>query len=78
MRSRRFRAAVKQWPADASLYHELAVVARELGRADEALRAEEAALALDRRAIPGAERQGPAAESMPGATRRQRKRSRPR
>ena len=42
----RFRAAVKQWPADASLYHELAVVARELGRAEEALRAEEAALAL--------------------------------
>jgi choline-sulfatase len=43
----RFRAAVKQWPADATLYHELAVIARELGLADEALRAEEAALALD-------------------------------
>jgi choline-sulfatase len=43
----RFRAAVARWPADASLYHELAVVARELGRAEEAMRAEEAALALN-------------------------------
>jgi arylsulfatase A-like enzyme/Tfp pilus assembly protein PilF len=43
----RFRAAVKRWPADATLYHELAVIARELGLADEARRAEEAALALD-------------------------------
>ncbi|MEO8678273.1 MAG: sulfatase-like hydrolase/transferase [Vicinamibacterales bacterium] len=43
----RFRAAVKRWPADASLYHELAVVARELGQNAEASRAEDAALALD-------------------------------
>ena len=43
----RLRAAVKQWPADATLYHELAVVARDLGMADEASRAEEAALALN-------------------------------
>ena len=43
----RFRAAVKRWPADASLYHELAVVARDLGETNEARRAEEAALALD-------------------------------
>jgi choline-sulfatase len=43
----RFRAAVKQWPADASLYHELAVVARDLGQTAEATRAEEAALAID-------------------------------
>jgi choline-sulfatase len=42
-----FRDAVKRWPADWSLYHELAVIARDLGRADEALRAEEAALALN-------------------------------
>ena len=42
----RFRAAVKQWPGDWSLYHELAVVARDLGEADEARRAEDAALAL--------------------------------
>ena len=42
----RFRAAVQRWPADASLYHELAVVARELGAAAEALRAEEASLAI--------------------------------
>lgn len=43
----RFRAAVKQWPVDASLYHELAVVARELGQTAEASRAEDAALAID-------------------------------
>jgi arylsulfatase A-like enzyme/Tfp pilus assembly protein PilF len=43
----RFRAAVKQWPADASLYHELAVAARDLGQTGEATRAEEAALAID-------------------------------
>ncbi len=43
----RFRAAVKQWPADATLYHELAVVARDMGLPDEARRAEEAALALN-------------------------------
>jgi choline-sulfatase len=43
----RFRAAVARWPADASLYHELAVVAREFGRTEEAMRAEDAALSLN-------------------------------
>ena len=43
----RFRGAIKRWPTDWSLYHELAVIARDLGHADEALRAEEAALALN-------------------------------
>jgi len=43
----RFRDAVQRWPGDWSLYHELAVVARDLGLAEEALRAEDAALALD-------------------------------
>lgn len=46
----RFRDAVKRWPADASLYHELAVVARELGQTAEASRAEEAAVAIDGKA----------------------------
>ena len=45
----RFRDAVKRWPADWSLYHELAVIARDLGHASEAMRAEEAALALNPR-----------------------------
>jgi tetratricopeptide (TPR) repeat protein len=45
----RFRAAVKKWPADASLYHELAVVARDLNLAAEAARAEVAALVIDAR-----------------------------
>jgi arylsulfatase A-like enzyme/Tfp pilus assembly protein PilF len=44
-----FRDAVKRWATDWSLYHELAVVARDLGRADEAQRAEAAALALNPR-----------------------------
>ena len=43
----RLRAAVKQWPADATMYHELAVVARQLGLTAEASRAEEAALAIN-------------------------------
>ena len=43
----RFRAAVKKWPADPSLYHELAVVARDLNLAAEASRAEDAALIID-------------------------------
>ncbi|HTM33582.1 MAG TPA: sulfatase-like hydrolase/transferase, partial [Vicinamibacterales bacterium] len=38
----RFRAAVATWPTDSSLYHELAVAARESGLAVEALRAEQA------------------------------------
>lgn len=43
----RFRAAVARWPGDAELYHDLAVVARERGLGDEALRAEAAALAIN-------------------------------
>ena len=43
----RLRAAVKQWPGDAMMYHDLAVVAREVGLVAEATRAEEAALALN-------------------------------
>ncbi|HTM33906.1 MAG TPA: tetratricopeptide repeat protein, partial [Vicinamibacterales bacterium] len=42
----RFRAAVATWPTDSSLYHELAVAARESGLAVEALRAEQASLAI--------------------------------
>ncbi len=42
-----FRAAVKQWPTNAELYHDLAVVARSRGLGAEALRAEDAALAID-------------------------------
>ena len=42
----RFRRAVTRWPADWSLYHELAVVARDARLAGEAMRAEEAALVL--------------------------------
>lgn len=42
-----YRAAVAAWPADASLYHELAVAARDAGQRDEALRAEQASLTLD-------------------------------
>ena len=45
----RFRDAVKRWPADWSLYHKLAVIARDLGHASEAMRAKEAALALNPR-----------------------------
>ena len=43
----KFREAVKRWPADAMLYHELAVVAREVGLSAEASRAEAAALTLN-------------------------------
>jgi arylsulfatase A-like enzyme/Flp pilus assembly protein TadD len=42
-----YRAVVAAWPADASLYHELAVAARDAGQRDEALRAEQASLTLD-------------------------------
>ena len=42
-----YTAAVRRWPAEASLYHDLAVAARSAGEAAEALRAEQAALALD-------------------------------
>jgi choline-sulfatase len=43
----RFRAAVARWSGDAELYHDLAVVAREQGLGDEAMRAEAAALAIN-------------------------------
>lgn len=39
--------AVERWPGDPSLLHELAVAARDAGIADEAMRAEQAAIALD-------------------------------
>lgn len=42
-----YRDAVRTWPSDAVLYHELAIAARAAGRADEALRAEQASLVLD-------------------------------
>ena len=42
-------AAVARFPADASLFHDLAVAARTAGEAADATRAEEAALALDDR-----------------------------
>jgi tetratricopeptide (TPR) repeat protein len=42
-----YRRAVARWPTDATLFHELAVTARDAGEAGEAMRAEEAALALD-------------------------------
>lgn len=42
-----YRSAVSTWPGDASLYHELAVAARDAGRTEEALRAEQASLTID-------------------------------
>ena len=42
-----YREAVKRWPNDAALYHDLAVAARAAGEGEEAMRAEQAALALD-------------------------------
>lgn len=42
-----FRKAVAQWPGDAELYHDLAVVARARGFRSEASRAEDAALAIN-------------------------------
>jgi choline-sulfatase len=42
-----YRTAVGKWPGDAMLYHELATVARDVGRHDEARRAEQAALTID-------------------------------
>jgi arylsulfatase A-like enzyme/Tfp pilus assembly protein PilF len=41
-----YKAAVSRWPADATLFHDLAVAARAAGQRDEAMRAEQAALAL--------------------------------
>lgn len=46
---RAYREAVKRWPGDAVLMHDLAVAARDAKQPDEALRAEEAALTLDPR-----------------------------
>jgi arylsulfatase A-like enzyme/Tfp pilus assembly protein PilF len=42
-----YKEAVAAWPADAALFHDLAVAARAAGDVAEALRAEKAALALD-------------------------------
>ena len=42
-----YRRMVARWSDDAALFHELAVAAREAHRADEALKAEQAALALE-------------------------------
>jgi arylsulfatase A-like enzyme/Flp pilus assembly protein TadD len=42
-----YRRAVERWPADASLFHDLAVTARDAGLAAEAMRAEQAALAIE-------------------------------
>jgi choline-sulfatase len=42
-----YRKAVARWATDATLYHELAVLARDAGLANEAQRAEQAALTLD-------------------------------
>jgi arylsulfatase A-like enzyme/Flp pilus assembly protein TadD len=42
-----YRRAIKRWPDEAMLFHELAVAAGRAGRTDEALRAENAAIALD-------------------------------
>ncbi len=42
-----YKDAVRKWPGDAALFHDLAVAAREAGDAAEASRAEAAALALD-------------------------------
>jgi Flp pilus assembly protein TadD len=41
-----YRKLVARWPEDPALFHELAIAAREAGDAQEALRAERAALAL--------------------------------
>jgi choline-sulfatase len=44
----RYRALLKQHPNDAMLFHDLAVAARTAGQPGEALRAEQAALAIDK------------------------------
>ena len=49
-----YKAAVRRWPAEASLYHDLAVAAHAAGDAAEALRAEQAALTLGRQQPGGA------------------------
>ena len=42
-----YRSAVRRWPHDSMLFHDLAVAAQRAGVRDEAARAEEAAVALD-------------------------------
>ena len=42
-----YKAVLLHWPADPTLYHDLAVAARAAGDPKEAMRAEQAALALD-------------------------------
>ena len=42
-----YRDAVRTWPADTMLFHDLAVAAQRAGLRDEAARAERAAIALD-------------------------------
>ena len=44
-----YRSAVRTWPADSMLFHDLAVAAQRAGLRDEAARAERAAIALDSR-----------------------------
>jgi Tfp pilus assembly protein PilF len=42
-----YRDAVRSWPGDSMLFHDLAVAAQRAGLGDEAARAEQAAIALD-------------------------------
>jgi Flp pilus assembly protein TadD len=42
-----YRAALRRWPQDTMLLHGLAVAARKAGRLEEAVKAEEAVLAID-------------------------------
>jgi arylsulfatase A-like enzyme/Flp pilus assembly protein TadD len=42
-----YRNAVRAWPTDSMLFHDLAVAAQRAGRRDEAMRAEQASVALD-------------------------------
>jgi tetratricopeptide (TPR) repeat protein len=44
-----YRNAVRAWPNDSMLFHDLAVAAQRAGRRDEAIRAEQASVALDPR-----------------------------
>ena len=44
-----YRKAVRSWPGDSMLFHDLAVAAQRAGLRDEAMRAEQASLALDPR-----------------------------
>jgi arylsulfatase A-like enzyme/Tfp pilus assembly protein PilF len=44
-----YRNALRAWPNDSMLFHDLAVAAQRAGRRDEAMRAEQASIALDPR-----------------------------